>query len=131
MGRAKLPLRGEGRLLPASCSPCSPGLQFHCSDLCPCLQPLSSLGVWSNVPLLPSEKDICPWIQSHLHNLACSPQGKILNSIPSAKTLSPRRSHYRTWGSGCVHVEVLFGPPWGASTLGAAELWCWDPDAQP
>ena len=71
--------------------PLRPGLQFYCSDLCPYLQPLSSLGVWLNVPLLPSDKDIHPWIQGHLHNPGCSPQGKILNSIPSTKTLSPKK----------------------------------------
>lgn len=91
MGRAKRPLRVQGRLLSASCSPCGPGLQFRCSDLHRCLQPLSSLGVWSNVPLLPSNRDIRPRIQGHPHYPGCSPQGKILNSVLSAKTLSPKK----------------------------------------
>lgn len=98
MGRAKRPLRVQGRLLPASCSPCGPGLQFRCSDLHPCLQPLSSLGVWSNVPLLPSDKDICPRIQGHPHNPGCPPQGKILNSVLSAKTLSPKKAALQDLG---------------------------------
>ena len=65
------------------------------------------------------------WHQAHLHNPASSPHLKVLNSIPSAKSLLPLKGTYlqasgtRTWTS--LGTIVLPAPrPWG---LAPALVW--------